>query len=103
MQPSDARARRRSQHRESGPSFDALDKDLDLAAAGQPDLPGLLVADPEIEEARLAVADRFQRLGHDRAFDAAARDRADKGAIAIDRELGAERPGRRAPGPDDRR
>src|SRR5690242_5854998 len=66
--PSDARARRRSPHRENGPSFDTLDKDLDLAAASQSDLPGLLVGDPEIEEARLAVADRVERLADDRTL-----------------------------------
>ena len=36
--------------------FDALDEDLDLAAAGEAYVPGLLVGDAEIEEARLAVA-----------------------------------------------
>src|SRR5205823_10116577 len=100
---SGAHARPPAPHRESGPSFDALDKDLDLAAAGEADFPGLLVTDPEIEEARLAVADRLQGLGDDRAFDAAARHRADKGAAAIDGELGAERAGRGAPSVDDRR
>src|SRR2546421_2623232 len=85
--PSGAHARPPTPRRESGPSFDALDKDLDLAAAGEADFPGLLVRDPEIEEARLAVADRLQALGDDRALDAAARHRADKGAVAIDGEL----------------
>src|SRR5205085_11009692 len=101
--PSGAHARPPTPRRESGPSFDALDKDLDLAAAGEADFPGLLVRDPEIEEAWVAVADRLQGLGDDRAFDAAARHRADKGAAAIDGEFRAERAGRGAPSIDNRR
>src|SRR5436305_15054180 len=101
--PGGAHARSPTPRRESGPSFDALDKDLDLAAAGEADFPGLLVGDAEIEEARLAVADRLQGLGDDRALDAAARDRADKGAVAVDGELGAQRAGRGAPSIDNRR
>ena len=69
----------------------ALDEDLDLAAAGEPDLPGLLVADPEIEEARLAVLDRRLCFLDDDTLDTAARDRADKRAVIGDRELGARR------------
>src|SRR6202022_3905470 len=72
-----------------------------LAAAGEADLPGLVIGDAEIQEARLAVADHFQRLGYDRPFDAAARDRADHGTLVVDRELGADRPGRGTPGGDN--
>ena len=37
-----------------------LDEDVDLAAAGQPDVPGLGVGDPEVQQPRLALA---QHLG----------------------------------------
>src|SRR5262249_27090105 len=84
-------------------SFDALDENLDLAAAGEPDFPGLVVADPEIEEPRLAVSDHFERLIDHRTFDAAARDRADHRAFVVNRELGADRARRGTPGGDDRR
>ena len=36
-------------------SVHLLDEDLDLAAAGEADIPGLLVGDAEIEQPRLAV------------------------------------------------
>src|SRR5262249_45702432 len=81
-------------------SFDALDKDLDLTAAGEADLPGLFIADPEIEQPRAPVLDRLQRLFDDRAFDTAARHRADKVAAVRHRQLGAGRARRRAPGFD---
>src|ERR1700732_4023967 len=85
--PSGARRRPGSRDREIPASFDALDKDLDLAAAGKPDFPGLVVRDAEIEEPRPAVADDFKRLSDDGTLDAAARDRADEGALIGDGEL----------------
>src|SRR6185312_1982913 len=91
---------RRAPARDRRASFDAFHKNLDLAAASEPDLPGLLVADAEGEEPRLAVLDSALRLADDRAFDAAARDRAQKRAVLIDDELRADRPRRRAPGGD---
>src|SRR5580700_10055193 len=64
-------------------SVHLLDEHLDLAAAGEADVPGLLVGDAEIEQPRLAVLDRGQRLLDDRALDAAARHRAHHGAAVI--------------------
>src|SRR6516164_9211782 len=87
----------------SASSVDPLDVDLDLAAAGEPYVPSLLVSDAEIEEARLAIGDRGKRLLDDRALDAAARDGADEVAGIVDRELRADRAGRGAPGGDDGR
>src|SRR5262249_38452865 len=52
-----------------------LDKDADGAAAGEPDIPGGLVGDAEFEHLGLARGNHVQRLGHDRALDAAAGDR----------------------------
>src|SRR5271165_3349043 len=101
--PSGSRSRLRRSHRAGAASFDALDKDLDLAAAGEPDLPRLVVGDAEIEEARLAVADHVEPLGDNRAFDTAARYRADKRAGIGDCQLGADQPRRGAPGADYRR
>src|SRR5438105_13842776 len=46
----------------------------DGAAARQPDLPGGLVGDAELQRLRLAALDHVHRFGHHRALDAAARD-----------------------------
>ena len=78
-------------------SVDPLDEDLDPAAAGEPDLPGVLVADAELEQTRTAVRDRLQRFLDHRALDAAAGDRADEAAVGVDRELTADGARRRAP------
>src|SRR5882724_11879323 len=89
---------RPAQSRAARASLQLLDIDLQLAAAGQPDLPGLFVGDAEIEQARLAVGNGLLRLLDDGALDAAARHRADHGAVAVDGEMAADRSGRRAPG-----
>src|SRR6185369_11713664 len=86
-----------------GASVDPLDEDLHLAAASEPDLPGLLVGDAEIEEARLAVGDGIERLAHHRALNATARHRADEVAGIVDGKLRADRAGRGAPGRYHRR
>ena len=52
---------------------------------------------------RLARGDDVDRLGHHLALDAAARYRADEIALAVDRQLAADRLRRRAPGLDDGR
>src|SRR6516162_581400 len=67
------------------------------AAAGQADLPGGLVGDTEFERLRLAALDDVERLGHHRAFDATARDRAEEFALLVVYQTGADRPRRRAP------
>src|SRR6202521_3586346 len=53
---------------------DFLDKHLDGAAAGQPDIPRGLVGDAEFEHFRLAAGDHVERLGNNGAFDAATGD-----------------------------
>ncbi len=53
---------------------------------------------PKIEQPRLAVLDRLERFLDHRAFDAAARDRAQEIAVLVDHQLGAGRPRRGAPG-----
>src|SRR5580704_15487522 len=100
MRPSGIRRPRQSPRRGIFPSFDALDKDFDLAAAGETDFPGLFITDSEIEKPRLAVVDCGLRLFDDRALDAAARYRADELAGLADRELGPRRARRRAPSLD---
>src|SRR5579863_6450940 len=77
-----------------------LHENADFAAAGQPDLPGGLVGDAEFQHLRLPAFDHVERLGDHRAFDAAAGHRAEKIALAIDHQVGADRPRRRAPGLD---
>src|SRR5579859_222853 len=83
------------------PSRQPLDEDLHLAAAGEADVPGLLVGHAEIEQLRLARADGVECALDYGAFDAAAGDGADEAALVVDRQLGADRPGRGAPGGDD--
>src|SRR4051812_49794011 len=53
-------------------SIHLLDEHADRPAARQPDLPRGLVRDAELQRLRLAAIDHIERLGHDRAFDAAA-------------------------------
>src|SRR5579862_8013576 len=72
----------------------------DSAAAGQADLPGGLIGDAEFQHFRLAALDHVERLGDHRALDAAARDRAEKIAFAVDDQIGADRARRRTPGLD---
>src|SRR5882757_7852165 len=81
-------------------SVHLFDEDLDLAAAGEAHVPGLLVSDAEIQEPRLAVGDGGQRLLHDGALDAAAGHRTDHGAGVVDAELAADRARRGPPGGD---
>src|SRR5215813_12764892 len=83
-------------------SLHLLDVHADGAAAGESDLPGGLVGDAEFESLGLAALDHVDRLGHDRALDAAARHRAEKIALAVDDQAGADRARRRAPGLDHR-
>src|SRR5688572_22396121 len=77
-----------------------LDEDLHLAAAGEPDVPRLLVADTEGEQARPAVGDGRDALLDHGALEAAAGAGADHVAGLVDAELAADRPGRGAPGLD---
>src|SRR6185369_7394758 len=76
-----------------GALVELLDVDADRSAARQPDLPGRLVGDAELERLRLAAFDHVDRFGHDRALDTAARDRAQEVALVVDDEVGADRPG----------
>src|SRR3954463_13219827 len=77
-----------------------LHKNPDRAAAGEPDLPGGLVGDAEFERLGLAALDHVEGFGHDRALDAAARDRAEEVALVVDHQIRAHRTRRRAPGLD---
>src|ERR1700712_828988 len=71
-------------------SLDLLQIDPDGAAAGEPDLPGGLVGDPELDRPGLAVRDHIERLGHHGTLDAAARDRAQEIALVIYDQVGAD-------------
>ncbi len=53
-----------------------IDQHADRAAAGEAHGKGGLVADAVGQQARHAIGQRLERLGHHRALDAAARDRA---------------------------
>src|SRR5260370_38421166 len=86
-----------------GDLLDLLDQHADGAAAGEPDVPRGLVADAELRHLRLAALAHVERLGDDRALDAAARHRAEKIPLLVDDEIGADRPRRRAPGLHDGR
>src|ERR1700730_11066087 len=79
-------------------SLDLLQIDPEGAAAGEAHLPGSLVGDAEFERLGRAVLDHVERFRHHRAFDAAARDRAQEVALIVDDQVGADRPRRRAPG-----
>src|SRR5260370_4395265 len=79
-------------------SLDLPQIDRDGAAAGEPHLPGGLVGDAEFERLGLAVFDHVEGFRHHRAFDAAARDRAQEVALIIDDQVRTDRPRRRAPG-----
>src|SRR5262249_23638670 len=83
-------------------SVHLLDEDLDLAAAGEADVPRLLVGDAEVEQPGLAVLDRVQRLLHHRALDTATGHRTHHGTGVVDTELAANRSRRGTPGGDDR-
>src|SRR5580704_2747818 len=77
-----------------------LHQHADPATAGEADLPGGLVSDAEFQHFRLATVDDIKRFGDDGAFDAAAGNRAEKIAVLIDDQIGADRPRRRAPSLD---
>src|SRR5690606_27896045 len=85
------------------PSFDAFHVHLHLAAARQADVPGLFVADAELEQLRLAVGNHAHRFRDDGALDAAPRDRADEAAALFDRKMAALGARRRTPGTNHRR
>src|SRR6478736_6995147 len=84
--------------RGDGKLFHLLHEHPDGAAAGEPHLPGGLVGDAELEHSRLAAVDHIERLGDHRAFDTAARHRAEEVSLLVDHQIGADRPRRRAPG-----
>ena len=80
-----------------------LEEDVDLAAAGKPDSPRLVVLDPVGDDPReLAVEDGLALLGHIR-LDAAAGDRSVQAPRTRHREFRAERPWCAPPRRDDRR
>src|SRR5690606_9559276 len=81
-------------------SVDRLDVDLELAAAGEADLPGLLVGHAVVEQLGRGAGHDLERLLDHGALDAAARDRADHLAGIVDAELAADRSRRRSPGAD---
>src|SRR3954468_17149134 len=68
-------------------SIHLLDEHPDRAAAGQPDFPGRLVGNAELDRLRLAARDHIERLGHHRALDAAARDAPKKVAFIVDHQI----------------
>ncbi len=72
------------------------DQDVDDAAAGQAHGEGVVVAVAEALQDGLAVPQRLLAQLVDRAFHAAAGDRADGGAVGVHRERGAGLPGRAA-------
>src|SRR5579871_3802544 len=82
------------------PLLHLLDVDPDSAAAGKADLPCGIVGDPKFQHFRLAGFNNVDGFGHHRAFDAAARHRAEKISILVDDEVGADWSRRRAPGLD---
>src|SRR5262245_66623115 len=76
--------------------FHLLHEYPNRAAARQADLPGGLVGDAKFQHFRFAAFDHAERLGDDRAFDAAARHRAEEIAFASTTSL---QPTRRGPEP----
>src|SRR5439155_26823442 len=68
-----------------------LDEDVDLAAAGQADRPGLLVRDPVGEELGLRACEHRLRLLVDLVLDTAAGNRPGELPLLRDRELRADR------------
>src|SRR3712207_1783352 len=83
--------------------IEALDVDVDGAAAGEADLPGQIGGDAVVQQLRPARLEDRLRLLEDGALQAAAGDGADHLAAAVDRQLGAARPGRGALRADDGR
>src|SRR5690242_9975389 len=91
----------RSAHSKCTTLLYRFDEYLDAAAAGEADRPCGLVADAELQRADLTVAHSGDRLLDHGAFDAAAGDGADEGAVVAHRDLAASLARRRAPGLDD--
>ena len=81
-----------------------LDEHLDGPAAGQPDLPGLLIAQVELEQAGQVLPEHLGRLLDDLGVHAAADgDRSEDPAALADQHLRAFFPGGRAAGVHERR
>ena len=80
-----------------------LDEHVDRAAAGEADVPRLLVADPVADDAADAGALARRDLLERGALDAAARHDPGQPAVGGHDEARAFRPRRRAEGPDDDR
>src|SRR4051812_6846294 len=57
------------------------------ATTRQSNLPGGLVGDAEFKRLRLAAVDHVERLGHHRALDAAAGNRAQEITLAVDHKI----------------
>ena len=72
-----------------------LDEDFDLAAAGQADVEGHLVADAVRHQARVIFLEDLLGVLDDVVLDAAARDGADELAVFGDGHLGPRPPRRR--------
>src|SRR6202166_2824475 len=83
--------------------IETLDENVNRAAAGQPVLDGLCVADSVRDQARASAGDRVLRLFVDRRFDAAAADRAGDFAAFVDGHRRAGIARRRFFDSDDRR
>src|SRR5437588_6373360 len=83
-------------------SIQALEEDVDLAAAREADAQRLIVGDAVGEQPRLARDDHLARLDCDVALDTAAGDRPAHLSSLRDRELRADGTRRRAPRGDDR-
>ena len=98
-----ARPERARGGRGHGGRHDRLDEDVDRAAAGEADVPGLLVADPVADHSGVAGPAGTLDLLRGGALDATAADRAHEPAVVGDEEDCALGPGRRAERPDDDR
>jgi hypothetical protein len=79
-----------------------IDKHLHAPATGQPDLPGLFVADAKFQQARPAALHRLHGCLDHRTLDAATGHRTEEMAVAIDGEVAAFRARRGTPGADHR-
>src|SRR5712692_2809743 len=79
-----------------------LDQDVDLAAAGEPDSPGQVVANAIVKKLRRGSLQDGLSLLEDFTFQAAATDRTGNLATGADRHPGARRPRRTTPRADHR-
>ena len=80
-----------------------LDPDVDLAAAGEADFPGLAVGDAVVHAASLAAFEDLLRPLDDVGLDTAAGDGSREGSVLTDDHLRARLPWRRADRVDDGR